>query len=435
MEENIINPIEKNNKKEEYVHYQKINVFGEDEVGKSTLISYFEKYDDIENCIQNNFERTNSYESFNINTSLIEDIKRVEIDIKQDKHLYFYVYETSLNRYENIKMNLDILLVQTECIIVIWDNSNPDTFDNIPNFISAIESRMKQDVPIFVIQNKMDLMTENKSRSIDKNTLVENINNFKKDHPKVIYKELSLYEKDQFIQFVSDLYNDMVNFKQSMIDGDNDIYNIKFKFPLTDIKFKKKLDTSEIMECILLGNSNVGKTSFIQCLLGNDITKLLSTIGIDSHMFQSKVNEKTLYLKINDTAGQERFSKALPLNFYKKADCILLFYDVTNKESFDNINYWINKIKEAKGNNGDYELFLIGNKIDNNENRVISPIMAKKLAETNKIKYFECSCLNKINIYEILNEIALFAKKKTKKKETFLVNNNKKEKSKNKKCC
>ncbi len=443
--EDIVEPIEKN-KKKEYVHYQKINIFGEDDVGKSTLISYFENYNNKEYSIKNNFERTISNGSYNIKTSLIDDIKRVEIDINKDKHLYFYVYETSLNRYENIKMNLDVLLVQTECIIVMWDNSCPDTFNNIPSFISAIESGMKQNVPIIVIQNKMDLGFENSFESIYKNIIVEKIKDIKKKHPKVIYKELSLKEKAQFIQFVSDLYNDMVTFKLSMIENhiDNDIHNIKFKFPLTEIKLKEPLNPSEITGCILLGNSGVGKTSFIRCLLGKDITKHLSTKGIDKHMFKSKVNGKTVYIEINDTAGQEKFSKALPSNYYKIADCILLFYDITNKESFDNLNNWINNINEVKGKGGEYKLFLIGNKIDNNENRVIEKKAAKKLAEAKEIKYFECSCLNKINIYEILNEIALLAYKKelnnnnNNNKETFVVNNAKnKKKGKNKKneCC
>ena len=411
----IIEPKEKNKKKKS-VHYQKINVFGEDDVGKSTLISYFENYNNKEFSIKNDKERTFSNGTYNIKTSLIDDIKRVEIDINQDKHLYFYVYETSLNRYENIKMNLDVLLVQTECIIVIWDNSCPDTFNNIPNFISAIESGMKQyqylNIPIIVIQNKMDSMLENSFVSIDKNTIVKKINNFKKEHPKVIYKELSLNEKDKFIQFVSDLYNDMDKFRRSLINYiDNDIYNIKFRFPLNEIKLKEPLNPSEITGCLLLGNSGVGKTSFIRCLLGKDITKHLSTKAIDKHMFKSKVNEKTIYIEINDTAGQEKFSKNLPSNYYKIADCILLFYDIMNKESFDNLNNWIKGIKEVKGERGKYKIFLIGNKIDNNENRVVEKKAAKKLAETYKIKYFECSCLNKINIYEILNEIALLAYK------------------------
>ena len=295
MEENLSKSQEKrkNHKNDEYVHYQKINIFGEDEVGKSTLISYFENYDNTEYSAKDDFQRVDSKESFKINNSLVDDIKRVKIDFNEDRNLNFYIYETSLSRYENIKMNLDVLLVQTECIIVMWDNSCPETFDNIPNFISAIESGMKQykylNVPIIVIQNKMDLKLENSNLSTNKDKIVKKIKHFQKEHPKVIYKELSLNEKDQFIQFVSDLYNDMINFKLSMIDNyiDDDIYNIKFKYPLTEIKLKEPLNPSEITGCILLGNSGVGKTSFIRCLLGKDITKHLSTKGIDKHLFKS----------------------------------------------------------------------------------------------------------------------------------------------------
>ena len=445
MEEDLSKPQEKrkNHKNDEYVHYQKINIFGEDSVGKSTLISYFENYDNTEYSAKDDFQRVYSNESFKINNSLVDDIKRVKIDFNEDRNLNFYIYETSLSRYENIKMNLDVLLVQTECIIVMWDNSCPETFENIPNFISAIESGMKQykylKVPIFVIQNKMDLKLENSNLSTDKDKIVKKIKHFQEKHPKVIYIELSLYDKDQFYEFILELYRKMEILEKSILANDanyedNDIYNIKFKYPLTETVQKKPPNLSEIIDCILLGDANVGKTSFIYCLLEKDITNMLSTLGIDKHMFISQVNEKTVFIRINDTAGQEKFSKALPQNYYKKADNILLFYDVMNKESFNNITYWIQTIKNTKGDNGNYELFLIGNKIDGNEKRVIEKKTAEKLAETYKIKYFECSCLNKINVYEILNEITLMAYKKgiNKTNESFHLDNGK---SGNKKCC
>ena len=202
---------------------------------------------------------------------------------------------------------------------------------------------------------------------------------------------------------------------------DNDIYNIKFKFPLTNLIEGNGDNDNEVnplntINCLLLGNSGVGKTSFIKSLLGIDITKHLSTIGTSTSFIKLKINEETMFIKINDTAGQERLSISLPQSYYKKADNILLFYDITNKESYNNINNWIKMIINEKGKiNDKYELFLIGNKIDKNDNRVIEKKTAKKLAEKYNVKYFECSCLNAINIYEILNEIALIAYKKDKK--------------------
>ena len=148
-------------KNEEFVHYQKINIFGEDGVGKTSFISLMENYSN-DNFTINHNERKLSTDSFNASLSLVEEeVKRLEIEINNKTNLYFQLYETSLNKYENIKDHLDVLLVQTECIIVMWDNDNPDTFDNIPLFISEIESGIKQyrypDVPIFVIQNKFTI--------------------------------------------------------------------------------------------------------------------------------------------------------------------------------------------------------------------------------------------------------------------------------------
>ena len=421
-----------NHKNDEFVHYQKINIFGDDLVGKTSFILYLENYDDNEYSIKGqDYQRAGSNISFNINnTSLINDIKRFKVDLNQDRYLNFYTYETSLNKYEIIKMNLDVLLVQTECIIVIWDNSCPETFEHIPDFISAIESGIQKkiflDVPIFVIQNKIDSMPDTSYLTTNKNDINKKIKDFKNQHPKVVYKELSLYEKDPFYEFVLELYQEMQILEKSILRKkndykDNDIYNIKFKFPLTNLIEGNGDNDNEVnplntINCLLLGNSGVGKTSFIKSLLGIDITKHLSTIGTSTSFIKLKINEETMFIKINDTAGQERLSISLPQSYYKKADNILLFYDITNKESYNNINNWIKMIINEKGKiNDKYELFLIGNKIDKNDNRVIEKKTAKKLAEKYNVKYFECSCLNAINIYEILNEIALIAYKKDKK--------------------
>lgn len=156
MESNEDNPNIENNKNDKYVHYQKINIFGEPYVGKTSLISLMENYDS--NIFQLDFN--SSEESFYTSSGMVEQVKQIEINLNEDRNLYFNVYKTNIDRFDSIKMNLDTLLVQTECIIIMWDNSSPKTFENIPPLISTIEDSLKQNefkVPIFVLQNKMDL--------------------------------------------------------------------------------------------------------------------------------------------------------------------------------------------------------------------------------------------------------------------------------------
>ena len=80
-------------------------------------------------------------------------------------------------------------------------------------------------------------------------------------------------------------------------------------------------------------------------------------------------------------------------------------FDVTNKDSFNKIKYWFCFDKEKY--NIDSKIILIGNKIDRNDKRVISKVEAEKLASKYNINYYECCCLNGLNVYEILIEFIL----------------------------
>ena len=125
---------------------------------------------------------------------------------------------------------------------------------------------------------------------------------------------------------------------------------------------------------ILIGNSAVGKTSlFKKIMTGSFSEKNISTIGMDKRTFtidaevdeQGKKVTKNFNISLIDTAGQERY-KSITKTYFKGADCILLIYDVTNKESYDNVSMWIESIHDSIGNHetSKYIIVLIGNKID-----------------------------------------------------------------------
>ena len=208
MESSLI----KNTKNDELVHFFKINIFGNFGVGKSSLFSLMKNYSDDNFKTQNNLDKSNeSIEPYNESLTLAEQTKKVIIDFNEDRNLYFNLYETNLDRYDAIKMNLDTLLFQTDCIINMWDNSNMESFDNIQNFITTIEAGINQykfrNVPIFVLQNKTDLnMDLDIEVGEDIEELKQSIEDLKKDHPKIIYKQISLLDKDCFEELLYKLY-------------------------------------------------------------------------------------------------------------------------------------------------------------------------------------------------------------------------------------
>ncbi len=407
MESNEDNQNIENNKNDKYIHYQKINIFGEPYVGKSSLISLMDNYDS--EIFQLDFNENE--ESFYTSSGMVEQVKQIEINFNDDKNLYFNVYETNIDRFDSIKMNLDTLLIQTDCIIIMWDNSSPKTFENIPPLISTIEDCLRQSeikVPIFVLQNKIDLKFDLDEISIAKDKFDESIKKLK-ENKNITYKEITLKEnqKKDFYELIGTIDDKLSENSSKKI---NDIYKVKYHHPLKQCK--KKI--GKYINCLLLGNEGSGKTSFLKSLVGESITNLISTIGMDNSPFNCSVEREELTFIINDTAGQERY-KSLPKSYYVNAQAFLIFFDVTKEESFETVNFWIeNTIRNNGKINEQYELFLVANKIDENEIRKVGKNKGKELATKYNIKYFEISCLKKINIYELLYEITLMAYKKNK---------------------
>jgi small GTP-binding protein len=109
-------------------------------------------------------------------------------------------------------------------------------------------------------------------------------------------------------------------------------------------------DTAKTCKVVLLGESGVGKTCIIARFINNTFEdNIMSTTGASyagKTMSFDELNGQSIKFEIWDTAGQEKY-RALTKIFYKDAGVAILVYDITRKESFDEIkNYWFNQIKE-----------------------------------------------------------------------------------------
>ena len=99
-----------------------------------------------------------------------------------------------------------------------------------------------------------------------------------------------------------------------------------------------------------------------------------------------------------DTAGQERYN-SLSENYYKQADCCLLVYDITSRDSFNRIeNYFVPKIKENC--NQILKVVLLGNKADLKDKRKVSDKEGANLALENEYTFMESSCVDNYNVLD-----------------------------------
>lgn len=157
-------------------------------------------------------------------------------------------------------------------------------------------------------------------------------------------------------------------------------------------------DYDYLFKVLLIGNSSVGKSSLLLRFVDNAWSDLfVPTIGVDFKIKTMTIDSKNVKLQIWDTAGQERF-KNITASYYRGAHGILVVYDITDMESFKNINNWLIEI-EKNANKNVYKI-LIGNKCDLEEKRTVSTQQGKELAETYGMKFIETSAKNNTNVNE-----------------------------------
>ena len=163
---------------------------------------------------------------------------------------------------------------------------------------------------------------------------------------------------------------------------------------------KKKFEA----RIITLGDSAVGKTSLILRYSDNYFSSLyLSTAGIDSKIKIIKLeNGVDIRVVLTDTAGQERY-RNIASNYIKKADGILLVYNITDKDTFEGVKVWIKSIKEESGDSR--PIILLGNKSDLNDKRMIKKEVGEDFAENEGIKFYETSCKTGENVEKAINDL------------------------------
>ena len=161
----------------------------------------------------------------------------------------------------------------------------------------------------------------------------------------------------------------------------------------------------ERIQIIMVGESGVGKTSLIRRYTNNIFnTNHLETIGIEFFNKEERINDQIIQIKLWDTAGQEIFHP-LTKNFYRKADGIIIVYDITNKESFDRIQDWVKSVYDNTDTYKEIQMIIVGNKIDLEENREVSKEEGMKIGKYFEIDFFEASAKNAEGVRNFLIKI------------------------------
>ena len=159
-----------------------------------------------------------------------------------------------------------------------------------------------------------------------------------------------------------------------------------------------------IFKILLLGNSDVGKSSLILRFVdGMWSETFIPTIGVDFKIKSLEINDKLVKMQIWDPAGEERFRTVIA-SYFKGSHGILLIYDITNKTSFKELDNWLSVIENNASQN--VLKILIGNKSDLEENREVTKEEGQAFAKANNMQFMETSAKMNTNVSEAFEALA-----------------------------
>ena len=378
----------------EMIIYRKINIFGEEGVGKTSFISCLENYgnDNFKIIPRNERESLKSYDG---SKKLVENVKKVKVTIDKNEDMHFLLYETRLdNWYDLIRKNLDALLFKTECVLIMWDKGNLGTLNNVSALVGEIIKRIKsfqiRNISIYIIQNKTDLEINDEDK--DEMGKVE----IAMEELKNLYKDYNLYEVNISLTKKDGLDDLLSNIIESLKESTDDLIltnDIKFKYP---IQLIENINNEETINICLVGNVGAGKKTFLNSLLNeeNNNINIIEEGQKGNCLLVASDNSKKL-VKI-------LVSSDLLNNFHKNCHTFLLILDVTDKDSIEIGEHAIKTIEKRGGKS----IVVLGNKIDDIEGRKVSE---KSLNDLSKkfgyYKYIECSSLYKVNVLEAFRDL------------------------------
>lgn len=163
--------------------------------------------------------------------------------------------------------------------------------------------------------------------------------------------------------------------------------------------------TQKGIKVVILGQSGVGKTCIVNSAVLNSFSDVFApTVGASFSIKNVTVNNEEVILHLWDTAGHERFESMTPLYFHG-AQIALLVFSITDIDSFEKVSFWNEKLKEH--DNGSIKLFVVANKSDLQEERVIPLQSAIEKSESFGAQYHEVSAKTRSGIDELFEAIAL----------------------------
>lgn len=155
---------------------------------------------------------------------------------------------------------------------------------------------------------------------------------------------------------------------------------------------------------VFLGEQSVGKTSLITRFMYDSFDNTYqATIGIDFLSKTMYLEDRTVRLQLWDTAGQERFRSLIP-SYIRDSSVAVVVYDITNVNSFQQTNKWIDDVRAERGS--DVIIMLVGNKTDLAEKRQVATESGEAKSKELNVMFIETSAKAGHNVKQLFRRVA-----------------------------
>jgi small GTP-binding protein len=175
--------------------------------------------------------------------------------------------------------------------------------------------------------------------------------------------------------------------------------------PLNISKMSHNKNYQYIFKIILIGDSNIGKSSLITRYVTNSFSdKYICTIGVDFMMKSMQYEDQSIKLQIWDTAGMEKY-RQITSSYYKGTQAAIICFDLTNKNTFNSVEKWYSDFSQFHNSLFEKIIVLVGNKCDLIEERAVEMDEIENLCKLNKFVYFETSAKTGENVESLFEDL------------------------------
>eukprot|EP00568_Trieres_chinensis_P011753 CAMPEP_0183317604 /NCGR_PEP_ID=MMETSP0160_2-20130417/58402_1 /TAXON_ID=2839 ORGANISM="Odontella Sinensis, Strain Grunow 1884" /NCGR_SAMPLE_ID=MMETSP0160_2 /ASSEMBLY_ACC=CAM_ASM_000250 /LENGTH=191 /DNA_ID=CAMNT_0025483667 /DNA_START=166 /DNA_END=741 /DNA_ORIENTATION=- len=165
----------------------------------------------------------------------------------------------------------------------------------------------------------------------------------------------------------------------------------------------ERIDYEYLYKILLIGDASVGKSCLLLRYTDDTFSnKQTATIGVDFKIRTIDLDDKAIKLQLWDTAGQERF-RTVVRSFYRGAHGVIVVYDVTDMESFNNVTRWFDEVARFSTH---AVKILVGNKSDLQSERAVPTELGREVAKRYGIGFVETSALTSQNVEQAFITIA-----------------------------